>query len=153
MTDAKDQESDDITAKRTKAVDMLYEAMVFWHDEGIKLINEIKHRLEQGGNGKDAVALAKVWKGYDDRWIEIASKLAPYQSPKLSSMEVNNKVTTRYIVEIPRKSATTKDWVQQAELDMKLIPSLTQKPMIDVLQTDDTIDEIEYEDINVHEVH
>lgn len=157
MTDApKDDptpEPEDILSKRTKAVDMLYEAMIFWHGEGIKIINEIKRRLEENGNGKDAIALAKIWKGYDDRWIDIAAKLAPYQSPKLSSMELNNKTITRYVVEIPRKSESAKEWLKQAEIDVKLIPSLSQKPIIDLNGTDDTIDEAEYEEINVHEVH
>lgn len=157
MADTDDQEPKDVADKRTKAVDMLYEAMIFWHKEGIEIIEEIKRRLQDSGNGKDALALAKIWKGYDDKWIDIASKLAPYQSAKLSSVELKGGTVTKYIVEVPRRARDPKEWLEQAAIDMKQIPHLNQKPIVNIVQDpEDTIDEIEYEDINNHngyEVH
>lgn len=145
------QEPEEITAKRIKAVDLLYEGMIFWHEEGIKIISEIKRRLQDSGNGKDALALAKIWKGYEDRWYEIASRLAPYQSAKLSSIEVKGGTVTKYIVEVPRRAKDAKEWLEQVEVDRKALPApITIKSAI---QTDDTIDDIEYEDINGYEAH
>lgn len=146
-------EPQEITDKRTKAVDLLYEGMLFWHDEGQKIVNRLKNLLEAQGNSKEGLALAKIWKDYDSRWIEIASRLAPYQSAKLSSVELKGGTVTKYIVEVPRRSATAKEWMEQADIDLKQIPHLSSKPIVDIIRDPEDADDIEYEEINGHSVN
>lgn len=149
MTEKPDQH--EITDKGVKAVDMLYEAMLFWREEGIKIIKELKYKLNSDGEGKLAAKLAMIWKDVDDRWIDIAAKLAPYQSAKLSSIEHKGGTIVRYIVEAPRRSKDNKEWLEQVEVDRLSLP----KPIVISQQDnsfDQQIDDAEYEDIN-REVH
>lgn len=136
--------------KRTKAVDMLYEAMIFWHDEGIKIIKALQHKLNMEGEGREAAKLAGLWKGVDDRWIDIAAKLAPYQSSKLSSTVVKKIEEKRFVIALPQKIADGKEWREMVEKEQALLP----KPqIIENLFGDHTIDDIEFNDANEHEVH
>lgn len=146
---AKEIRIDDIKidpAKRTQATDLLEEAMHFWHDEGRKLIQRLTKAVEE----KDvrlAVSLAKVWKGVDDRWIEIATKLAPYQAPKMSAIEINKNETKRFVICAPQVIPDKKTWLEKVEMDQRLLP----KPHVisNVVKEDSgLIDEAEYEDIN-----
>lgn len=136
--------------KRTRAIDMLYEAMLFWHDEGVKIIKALNHKLNMEGEGREAARLAALWKGVDDRWIDIAAKLAPYQSPKLASTEIKKHVEQRYIVEVSTRPKDVKEWLKRVEEDSK---HLSKPQVIDNLFGDHTIDDIEYNDINEQEVH
>lgn len=136
--------------KRTKAVDMLYEAMLFWHDEGQRLIKRLYHKLNMEHEGKEAAAIARLFKDADDRWIDIAAKLAPYQSSKLSSTVVKKIEEKRYVIEVGTRPKDNKEWLEQVEREQAMLP----KPnVVQQLFTDQTIDDIEYNDINEQEVH
>lgn len=130
---------------RSKAIDMLEEAMYFWHDEGIKIIKALNHMLNMEGKGREAAQLAMLWKNVDDRWIEIAAKLAPYQSPKLSSIENKNEVVVRHIVRPYAKAKDSKEWLERVREDEQYLP----KPkVVQNLFSDHTIDDIEFERVN-----
>jgi hypothetical protein len=134
--------------KRNKAIDMLEEAMVFWHDEGIKIIKGLQHLLNMEGKGREAAQLAMLWKGVDDRWIEIASKLAPYQSPKLSSIENKNEVVVKHIVRPYARAKDHKEWLERVQEDEKYLPKAQ---VVQNLFSDHTIDDIEFERVNEEE--
>lgn len=134
-------------AKRNKPIELLYEAMMFWHEEGQRLIKELQSKLNSNGNGKDAVAIALKWKGVDDRWIDIAHKLAPYTAPKLSSMEVKQNITKRYVIEVPSLAPDKKQWVQRVEAEAAMLPKYVPDTQ-PKNEHDETIDEIEFENIN-----
>lgn len=148
-SDIKDPSDVQIDAtKRNKAIDMLEEAMFFWHDEGIKIIKALQYRLNSEGEGREAARLAMLWKNVDDRWIEIAAKLAPYQSPKLSSVENKNEVVVKHIVRPYARAKDSKEWLERVAEDEKYLP----KPkVVQNLFSDHTIDDIEYERINEEE--
>lgn len=145
---AKEINLDDITdpEKKSQAVALLEEAMLFWRGEGQKLIKQLIKAVEDK-EIRLAVQLAKTWKGVDDRWIDIAAKIAPYQTAKLSSIEVNKTEVKRFVIAAPPLVPNKKDWLEKVEYEQKILP----KPVVitNVLKDDDdTIDEIEYEDIN-----
>lgn len=136
--------------KRTKAVDMLYEAMIFWHDRGQKLVKAVHHKLQIEGEGKEAAALMRLFKDADDRWIDIAAKLAPYQSSKHASMTIKKVEEKRFVIAVPPPIHDEKEWLKVVEKEQALLP----KPnVIQNLFTDQTIDEAEYDEINPDEVH
>lgn len=144
---AQDQQANNIADKSVKAIDMLYEAMLFWRSEGNLLIKELKRLLDSTGEGKLAAKVAMVWKDVDDRWIDIAAKLAPYQSAKLSSVEVKGTTIVKHVVRVQTRAKDHKEWLERVEEDKKYLP----KPQI-IDQTDnsfdDTIDDAEFEEIN-----
>ena len=129
----------------SQAIKYLEEAMIFWHDEGIRIIKALIKNLNDEGMGRQAAEIAKIWRGVDDRWIEIAAKLAPYQSAKLSSIEVNKKIEKRFVIAAPSVVPDNKTWLEKVEQEQKLLP----KPQVikNIIQ-DDTIDEAEYYDVN-----
>lgn len=132
----------------SKAIQLLEEAMLFWHGEGSKLIRRLDQTLNKEGQGRLAAEIAKVWRDVDDRWIDIAAKLAPYQSAKLSSIEVNKNETRRFVIVAPQVVPDKKQWLEKVVEDQKLLP----KPTViqNVLSEDDVddIDEIEYDEIH-----
>ena len=136
--------------KRTKAVDMLYEAMIFWHDRGQKIIKAAVHKLKMENEGKEAAALLKLFKDADDRWIDIATRLAPYQSSKLSSTVIKKVEEKRFVIAIPAPIEDEKKWLETVQKEAAMLP----KPnVIQNLFSDQTIDEIEFDDVNENEVH
>ena len=147
MDDKKDSNEQQPTELPNKAVDMLYEAMVFWHKEGVKLIKQLHTKLNEEGAGREAANIARLWKGVDDRWIDIAAKLAPYQSSKLSNIQITKTETKRFVIEAPRVITDKKEWLNLVDEEQKLLP----KPVV-VSQPmnghGDDIDELEYEEIN-----
>lgn len=131
--------------KRTKAIDMLYEAMLFWHSEGTRIIKALNHKLNMDGEGREAARLAAIWKNVDDRWIDIAAKLAPYQSPKLSSVETKTEVTVKHVVRPYTRAKDHAEFLARVTEDEKFLP----KPQVVTnLYNDHTIDDIEYENVN-----
>src|SRR5688572_200577 len=130
------------------ATKMLEEAMVFWHNEGQKIIKLLIDKLNNEGEGRRAAEIAKIWRGVDDRWIDIAAKLAPYQSAKLSSVQINKKIEKRFVISAPQVIPEKKDWLEKVERDQAALP----KPNVisNILQDDDTIDEVEYVDVNAY---
>jgi hypothetical protein len=126
---------------------LLYDAMLFWHDQGQKVIAKIINRLQLDAEGKEAAKLAVLWKGYEDRWIDIATRLLPYKKPKLSSIEKTVKTEKRFVLVVPQRQIDNKTWLQQVDIDRAALP----KPQIihNVADNpDDTIDEIEYGEVN-----
>ena len=136
----------DMTAEQRKAVDLLYEAMIFWHGEGLKIIKRLGYVLNNEGLGREAANLAKIWKGVDDRWIEIAGMIAPYQSSKLSNIVIDKKVLHRFVIEAPRVIQDKREWLSKVKEDQAALP----KPSIITQMNgyDDTMDEAEYIDVN-----
>lgn len=143
---AEEDKEPELTQQQNKAVDLLYEAMLFWHSEGIKIIKTLQLKLNMEGAGREAANIAKLWKDVDDRWIDIASKLAPYQSSKLSSIAVKREEIRRYVIEAPRIIPDKREWLNVVSEDQKHLP----KPSIieNIANGDGTIDEAEYIDVN-----
>ena len=146
MADNEDSKEPELTPQQRKAIDLLYEAMFFWHGEGIRLIRDLRFALNSQSLGHEAANIAKIWKGVDDRWIDIAAKLAPYQSSKLSSMIIKKDETKRFVIEAPRVIADKQQWLELVAKEQKLLPKT------DIVGKmnghDDTIDEAEYVDVN-----
>lgn len=108
------------TLKRA-ATQVLYEKMVFYDKRAVRLYSDIRKKLKQDAdNGEpsrgDIMAqMIKYMNAANDVCIECAAKLAPYQSPKLQSMEVNKKVTHRFVIQAPKQVESSQEWLSQAE--------------------------------------
>jgi hypothetical protein len=145
--DRLEDDNEELLERQRKAVDMLYDAMLFWHDEGSKLIKQLKDKLNVEGEGRIAANIAKIWKDVDDRWIDIAAKLAPYQSAKLSNIQVTKNEIKRFVIEVPSIIEDKREWLSKVEKEQKLLPKPT---IINNIPNghDNDIDEIEYDELN-----
>lgn len=116
--------------QRTKATDFLYGQMLFWGDEGKKLV-KLVYKCLQSGHVVEAGRFMREFNDVNNRAIDIAAKLAPYQSPKLSSTELNTKKTTKFVIVVPNVSKTPQDWLGAIQKDQRLLPKpveIPQKP-------------------------
>lgn len=114
--------------QRHKATDFLYSQMLFWGEEGKKLLKVVYHCVSTQ-SGIEASKLLREFSDINNRAIDIASKLAPYQSPKLSSTEINTKKVTKFVIVAPKVIKNVSDWEKLVSQDQKALPkpSMIQK--------------------------
>lgn len=140
-----------ITMKR-KAVDLLYEKMMFYHDKARTILTAIIDDMNQNEqtDAKIRIQAMRMLKEADEIAIDCAVKLAPFQSPKLESVEVNNKVEHRYVMRAPAQFKSTNDWAAAvgAKLhdDTKSISTETYQPPSRLHIQDLSTDEDDIED-------
>lgn len=97
--------------------------MIFYDEKGRKLFLDIREYLakHEDKRGDLLAKMAKLMSECKAIAIECASKLAPYQSPKLESIEVNKKVTHRYVIQAPHQISNADDWLKSINKPIKLI--------------------------------
>lgn len=114
-------------ALKKSATEILYEKMIFYNRRAIKLYADIRKKLKEDSDkgeptrGDIMAQMVKYMNAANDVCIECAAKLAPYQSPKLQSMEVNKKVTHRFVIQAPKQVEDSASWLAQSQAPMKLL--------------------------------
>lgn len=106
-----------------KAVDVLYENMIFYDEKGEKLFTDLRSKIykDDDKRGDLLAKMAKLMSECKALAIECASKLAPYQSPKLESIEVNKKVTHRYVIQAPQQLRDADQWLKTINKPIKYL--------------------------------
>lgn len=98
-----------------KATDILYQKMIDYNTKARAylqyLIDDMKSD-EKAQFDKVKLVWAKM-KALDDLVIDCAHKLAPYQTPKLESIEVKSKVEHRHVMRLPSTMKTAEEWMKQ----------------------------------------
>ena len=97
-----------------RAVDVLRERMKFNHNVAQDIIAGIIVLLKKDVPPRGDL-LAQMYKEYSrtaDLAVDCAAKLAPYESPKLQSMEVKTENIHRFVVRTPAPAATTEEWMK-----------------------------------------
>lgn len=100
---------------KRKAVDLLYQKMMFYAEKSQTILKAIIQDMNdnpEGGDAKLRIQAMRMLKESDELAIDCAVKLAPFQSPKLESVEVNNKVEHRYVMRAPAQFKSTDDWAK-----------------------------------------
>lgn len=111
---------------KRKATEILHDKMIFYNAKAQEIANFIISVIESGKMARGDL-LAQIHKDmhrFNDIVIECASKLAPYQSPKLETVEVKQKITHRFVVAAPKPIANTQSWlneINQSKVNGKLI--------------------------------
>ena len=100
-----------------KATDVLYDKMVFYHEKAQKIADFLLKIVEQNytSRGDLFVALHKDMNQFNNIAIECASKLAPYQTPKLESIEVKKDITHRFVVVAPKVISNSQEWLKNIQ--------------------------------------
>lgn len=106
-----------ITPFIRKATQVLYEKMVYYDQRAKTHLSEIiniiqEEKAEGKTRGEAAIYAWKQLQICDDLAIECATKLAPYQSPKLETIEVNKKVEHKYVIRAPAQPRDKEAWMQ-----------------------------------------
>lgn len=101
------------TSRTRKGADVLHEKMVFYSNKARRLLEEIIKALKDNNASAAELLMAyKLLKETDLLAIDCATKLAPYQTPKLESIETKQKIEHRYVLRAPAQFKNTDDWMK-----------------------------------------
>ena len=120
-----------------KPREVLRDLMNFYDKQAKDVIVEIISRLKECPSRGTASELAFMYKKFSecaDIAIRCAEKLAPYEHPKLESIEVKKELTHRFVLRAPPATIDTKEWLTKAQDEQKLLAS---KPGHDLIALDD----------------
>lgn len=100
-----------------RAIDKLYEKMMFYDTAAVVMGNKICKLLERSDKslGIELAGMYKTMGGFNNIVIDCAAKLAPYQTPKLQTVEVNKKIEHRFVIRAPLQSPNTANWLKAIE--------------------------------------
>ncbi len=85
------------------------------------MIAELK---KQGGRADLAAVMYKHMAEAKKMAIDCASKLAPYESPRLEAIEVKQKTVTKFVIESPTAIKDQSQWLSNTQRELKLIKKL-----------------------------
>lgn len=101
------------TRRKLNATEVLYEKMHVYNKEAKEILSYLLEQLKlQNKNSPALKSLYQLMQKADDLVIDCAHKLAPYQSPKLESIEVRNHVEHRFVLRAPKPVANVEDWMK-----------------------------------------
>lgn len=133
-----------------RATDVLYKTMVAYDKEHKSILNYLIDQVKESNNN-----LAQLKQLYilmnkaGEVAIDCAHKLAPYQSPKLESIEVRNQVEHKFVIRAPAKFKSVEEWAKATgatfqEIDpLKKIEHNIKEPAPSLHDFDSDQDEIE----------
>lgn len=107
-----------------RAVEVLEQQMNYYHTQAEGVIAKIILILKEDKKPRGDI-LALMYKKFEqcaEKARECAAKLAPYQSPRLESIETKTEVEHRFVVRIPNKYENSQEWLDNATKELKQIP-------------------------------
>lgn len=113
--------------KKFTAVEVLRETMNHHHGRAQDIIAHIILLLKDS-NPPRADLITYMHKEYTacrEVAVDCAAKLAPYESPKLQSMEVKSESVHSFVMRVPIPAISTKEWMEQTGAkDNKIIKTI-----------------------------
>ena len=116
----------DLKPDLRKPREVLRDLMIFYDTQAKEIITDIIFRLKECPSRGTASELAFMYKKFSecaDVAIRCAEKLAPYEHPKLESIEVKKELTHRFVLRAPPATIDTKEWLDKAQEEQKLLAS------------------------------
>lgn len=126
--------------QKVQAVDLIYKTMVFYETKAETIIESLIARIrdDDRARGDLLMKMALELRKCKELVIDCATKLAPYQTPKLESLEVKSKVEHRFVVRAPQSIKSVEEWKkltgaeelkidqvkQQLVKEHKIVPSI-----------------------------
>ena len=107
-----------------KPRDVLRDIMHFYDKQAKDIITDIILRLSEHSTKGTASELALMYKKFTectDIAIRCAEKLAPYEHPKLESIEVKKELTHRFVLRAPTPIIDVNEWLSKAQEEQKLL--------------------------------
>ncbi len=101
-----------IVQRPLRATDVLYAKMHVYNNEAKAILSAMLDNIKNTGNIMAIRELYLLMRKADDVVIDCAHKLAPYQSPKLETIEVRNKIEHRYVLRAPTPVKSVEEWTK-----------------------------------------
>lgn len=95
------------------AVDILRRKMHHYDKNHPTIVEFILNIIRSGDKSRFDVVkqYESILRKCDDIVIDCAHKLAPYESPKLESIEVKNRIEHRFVIRTPQVMKNTSEWM------------------------------------------
>lgn len=123
-------------------IDRLLRWVVFYDTRANKLLSHTYYAVKEQ-NAVLAGELLRDMGKIHDRLADFANKVLPYISPRLQSLEINKKVTKRYVMRVPSQIKNTAKWLDKVKEEQKQIPKFDVNK---ALQSAEDAEEIEFND-------
>lgn len=96
------------------ARDVLYDGMVNFETRAKQCLSVMIDSIKssQKSNYAELKILYQEFRKCQELAADYAHKLAPYQSPKLESIEVKSQVEHRYVMRVPHQMKSTEEWTK-----------------------------------------
>lgn len=129
-----------------KAVDILYKKMMFYDTSAMLMAKDICELLKDSAKarGDKLAEMFKHMMRFNDICIDCASKLAPYQSAKLESVEIKKKVEHSFVIRAPVAAPSSSKWLEQVQQTALPPPIFEKRESLGEILQDDVI-EADYE--------
>lgn len=116
----------ELTPDTRRPRDVLRDTMLFYDTQAKDIIADIILRLKEEQMRGTASELALMYKKFSECTqiaIDCASKLAPYEHPKLESIEVRKELTHRFVIRAPTVMPDEKEWLAKAQVEQRILAS------------------------------
>lgn len=126
-------------------IDRLLRWVVFYDTRANKLLSHTYQAVKEQ-NAVLAGELLRDLGKIHDRLADFANKVLPYISPRLQSLEINKKVTKRYVFRVPHNIKDSSKWLEKVKEEQKLIPKFDVNKAMEVEEAEEIEDnELDYE--------
>ena len=103
-----------VVHRKRLARDVLYDAMVNFESKANKIVAVMIEMIKstQKSNYQELKILYTEFRRCSELACDYATKLAPYQSPKLESIEVKSEVEHRFVLRVPHQMKSVEEWAK-----------------------------------------
>jgi len=103
-----------IVERNRLARDVLYDGMVNFETRAKQCLSVMIETIKnsQKSNYAELKILYQEFRKCQELAADYAHKLAPYQSPKLESIEVKSQVEHRYVMRVPHQMKSNDEWMK-----------------------------------------
>ena len=116
------------TVDPDSAVSTLRREMLFYRDQAQTLCEKISDLLKEQNSRGDLVAMMYKYANEAKKMaIDCAAKLAPYESPKLESIELKESSVVRFVIETPSLATDPNAWLENSKAELKLLNKIRQE--------------------------
>ena len=106
--------------------------MLFYRDQAEVICEKLMTLLkEQGSNATTMAMMYKYYHEANKMCVDIAAKLAPYESPRLEAVEVTQKRITKFVIEAPTLSSSPEQWLENTRRELKMISEIKNNQVIE----------------------
>lgn len=133
-----------VVHRKRLARDVLYDAMINFESKANTIITVMIEMIKstQKSNYQELKVLYQEFRRCSELACDYATKLAPYQSPKLESIEVKSEVEHRFVLRVPHQMKSVEEWSKLTGANKLKIEDITkienQSKVIDHEESDDT---------------
>lgn len=112
---------------KLQAVDILYQKMSAYNREAKEILSFMIEQARLKNDHPKLNSLMKMMVKFDDTVIDCATKLAPYQAPKLANIEIKSKVEHKFVIRAPSPISSVEEWQRITGAEQMKLNNQTKK--------------------------